>query len=211
MSWRLATSLIKLREQINAEFPNRDKSSDGSIGDPAHSARKSDHNPNPAGVVCAIDIDEDLNGDRTLEQVVTAIRASRDKRVKYIIYEGRITVQGNDLQSWKQYSGPNSHSHHAHISVVSDLADSAEDWSIDGTADHFPVRPSVSFPTLRRGDKGDEVKILQTKLSAKGFAFKIDGEFGPTTERVVRAFQNTNGLQGDGIAGPDTWEKLNAN
>lgn len=208
MSWRLAESLKKLRSQLNAEFPNRDKTSDGSIGDAAHRNRKSDHNPNAQGVVCAIDIDEDLHGDRTLEQVITAIRASRDKRVKYIIYEGRITVLGSDLQSWKKYSGSNAHKHHAHISVYSNLADDVGEWNINGTAEHLPVKPSDSLPLLRPGSKGSGVKTLQTKLNAKGFRLNVDGDFGPATERAVRAFQNANGLRADGIVGPNTWRKL---
>lgn len=208
--WRLAKSLAKLREQINAEFPHRDKTSDGSVGDLAHKGRKSDHNPNLAGVVTAIDIDEDLNGDRTLEQIVTAIRRSKDKRVKYIIYEGRITVQGSDLQSWKKYSGINKHDHHAHISVAASpsLYDDNSDWSINGTADTLATKPSVSLPTLRRGSKGLEVKALQLKLNTHGFKLDADGDFGPSTERAVRAFQNANELTGDGIVGEKTWLKL---
>jgi hypothetical protein len=137
MSWRIAESLKRLREQINAAFPTRDKTSDGGIGDAAHASRNSDHNPwvsdGKQGVVTAIDIDEDLGvDDFELEDLITAIRKSKDPRVKYIIYEGRITVAGSNLQRWKKYTGKNSHSHHAHISVHSDrkLYDDRSDWYI---------------------------------------------------------------------------------
>lgn len=136
MAWRLAESLKRLREQLNAAFPRRDKTSDGSIGDAAHASRNSDHNPwifdGKQGVVSAIDIDEDLNDDLSLQSVIDAICKSKDPRVKYIIYEGRITVQGSELQKWKKYTGKNSHSHHAHISVHSDrkLYDDRSDWRI---------------------------------------------------------------------------------
>mgnify|MGYP001562524195 CR=1 FL=1 len=59
MSWRVAKSLDVLLAQINALSPNRDKSSDGSIGDANHSARTSDHNPDDAGVVKARDFSND--------------------------------------------------------------------------------------------------------------------------------------------------------
>lgn len=59
MAWRLAHSLETLRAQVNAKWPNRSKSSDGSIGDASHSSRLSDHNPDPSGVVRAIDITHD--------------------------------------------------------------------------------------------------------------------------------------------------------
>lgn len=136
MSWRVAESLLKLRDQINAAYPNRDKKSDGSIGDAKHATRSSDHNPwvrdGKMGVVTAIDIDEDLGDGGSLEHIITAIRKSRDKRVKYIIYEGRITVAGSDLQRWKKYTGSNAHKQHAHISVHSDrkLFDSSAEWDL---------------------------------------------------------------------------------
>lgn len=139
MAWRIAESLLQLRKQINAAYPNRDKRSDGGIGDAKHASRNSDHNPwfkdkNGIGIVSAIDIDEDLAPDiHSIEAIVSAIRASKDPRVKYIIYEKRITVPGSNLQKWKAYHGANPHDHHAHISVNSDpkLYDSAKAWNLD--------------------------------------------------------------------------------
>lgn len=141
MTWRLAESLKRLREQINTAYPNRDRSSDGSIGDAKHSARKSDHNPNSAGVVCAIDIDEDLTPTNTVAGIVAQLQISRDPRIKYIIYEGKITVKG-DITRWKPYTGVNPHRHHAHISVVGDpkLYDSRKDWQIAG------LLPDIEMP-----------------------------------------------------------------
>lgn len=157
MSWRIAKSLLKLREQINAAAPGRDKSSDGGIGDANHASRKSDHNPwvkdGQMGVVTAIDIDEDLNTDGTLMQIVDAIRESHDPRVKYIIYEGQITVPG-DITRWKPYSGVNAHRHHAHVSVNSAKAlyDDEREWAIHGSI-ALPVVPDAgSFYTVQAGD-----------------------------------------------------------
>ncbi len=45
MKPRLSKSAIQLREQIDDAFPDRDRTSDGWIGDTRHAARKSDHNP----------------------------------------------------------------------------------------------------------------------------------------------------------------------
>ena len=35
-----------------------------------------------------------------------------------------------------------------------------------------------------------------------------DGDFGPGTERALKAWQADNGLVADGVAGPATFEKL---
>lgn len=155
-SWRVARSLLKLLDQINTFAPTRDKDSDGSIGDQSHAARKSDHNPNAAGVVRAVDIDEDLGTAVTLQQIVDSIAASKDKRVRYIIYEGKITVEGSKLQSWKIYTGVNAHRHHAHFSVSNEstLYDDVSEWSIFGTAPVASTSPSTDerHYVVRRGD-----------------------------------------------------------
>ena len=56
---------------------------------------------------------------------------------------------------------------------------------------------------LKRGLKGAPVKRLQEHL---GIA--ADGDFGPGTERALRAYQEANGLAVDGIAGPDTFTAM---
>ncbi len=64
MKPRLSKSAIQLREQIDDAFPDRDRTSDGWIGDTRHAARKSDHNPDVQGWVRAIDVDRDLAGKK---------------------------------------------------------------------------------------------------------------------------------------------------
>jgi LysM repeat protein len=159
MKWREAKSLETLLEQINTAYPNRDKESDGAIGDAAHATRTSDHNPwvvDSSGihVVTARDFDEDLSANlHSLLPIVNAICRSRDPRVKYIIYEGRITVKGSKLQQWKDYKGVNAHRHHAHISVFPEqkLYDDTRLWSIEAGVPSEPV-PANSFYTVEPGD-----------------------------------------------------------
>lgn len=64
---------------------------------------------------------------------------------------------------------------------------------------------------IRRGDNGPSVVNLQKLLLNAGYDLGkggADGDFGPTTERVVRAFQKATGLVDDGIAGPKTLATL---
>ncbi|HQR50757.1 MAG TPA: peptidoglycan-binding protein [Methylophilaceae bacterium] len=63
--------------------------------------------------------------------------------------------------------------------------------------------------TLKEGDSGKKVIKLQKRLQALGFSpGNIDGEFGPATRAAVIAFQKSEGLLADGIAGPRTQTAL---
>lgn len=71
------------------------------------------------------------------------------------------------------------------------------------------VKPS--FPTLKRGNKGNYVKQLQTLLVNRGYdigKWGIDGDFGQATETAVKKLQKDAGLFVDGVAGSKTWEVL---
>jgi peptidoglycan L-alanyl-D-glutamate endopeptidase CwlK len=65
---------------------------------------------------------------------------------------------------------------------------------------------------LRPGSAGPSVMLLQIRLLALGFDPNgLDGTYGPGTERAVRAFQDSFGLDVDGFVGPDTAEALELN
>jgi len=63
---------------------------------------------------------------------------------------------------------------------------------------------------LHKGDKGTGVKWLQWALSENNYSLKVDGSFGPATDRAVRDFQKRNNLKVDGWVGPATKQKLKA-
>jgi hypothetical protein len=109
----------QLREQIDDAFVERKRHSDGWIGDAAHSNRKSDHNPDKAnGYVRAIDVDKDLDSrSSTGAYLADQIRicAKRDKRIKYVIYSGKI-ASAKSFWRWRTYSGINRHDKHIHVS-----------------------------------------------------------------------------------------------
>jgi lysozyme len=63
---------------------------------------------------------------------------------------------------------------------------------------------------LKLKSKGDAVKSLQQKLVKLGYKINPDGDFGILTENAVKDFQNTNGLQADGIVGPITMGVIDA-
>lgn len=62
---------------------------------------------------------------------------------------------------------------------------------------------------LQLGDSGGDVTALQQALAAHGFnPGAIDGEFGGGTQAAVIAFQNSEQLLADGVAGPRTLAAL---
>jgi lysozyme len=66
----------------------------------------------------------------------------------------------------------------------------------------------MAQPTLKQGAKGDAVQRLQKALARAGQNVTVDGDFGPGTDRAVRAFQAAHGLGVDGVVGPATWVAL---
>ena len=63
--------------------------------------------------------------------------------------------------------------------------------------------PADMLPMLRKGDTGPDVVRLQELLPKW-----VDGNFGPTTESLVKEFQRSQGLVDDGIVGEQTWAAL---
>jgi hypothetical protein len=211
MAWRVAKSLEVLRDQINRAAPRRDKSADGTIGDAAHAARKSDHNVS-GGVVNALDITHDPDDGVNAGLIADTIRASGDKRVTYIISNGRIADSG---KPWRKYNGKNPHTMHFHVSVVnSPLEDDTAPWQI-GMASAGIIERAIAavknvvaptplkYPTLKRGSKGQDVRRLQAMIG-----IKVDGDFGPKTEAALKAKQKKLGVVVDGRCGPYTWRAL---
>jgi hypothetical protein len=130
--YRTAKSLGVLYDQVNALAPHRKRGYDGTIGDAAHAARKSDHNPNAAGVVTAMDLTNDPAGGLDALKLAEALRHSRDPRIKYVIHAGRIFSAKVQPWVWRPYLGADAHQHHVHVSVDADpaLYDSTAPWKI---------------------------------------------------------------------------------
>lgn len=64
--------------------------------------------------------------------------------------------------------------------------------------------------TLRLGDSGNDVGMLQRHLVSAGFPFDVTNRYDEATKVAVAAFQRKAGLVDDGIAGPKTYAALTA-
>ena len=156
MAWRIANSLARLRAQINAAYPNRNKASDGVIGDAAHAASASDHNPNGAGVVCAMDITHSPQTGFDVHALADRLRVNRHPNLKYIISNGRICGAWTGW-AWWPYNGSNRHTSHAHFSVgrgndgqSQPPYDDATNWAIGGAQAPAPSKGTKSIEEVAR-------------------------------------------------------------
>jgi peptidoglycan hydrolase-like protein with peptidoglycan-binding domain len=222
MAWRLAKSLEKMRSQFNQQYPNRNKASDGTVGDASHQSRNSDHNPwikdGSYGVVSAIDITHDPKNGVDVHAICRYMSqpGKRDSRIKYMISAKQICSSTTQPWVWRAYTGSNPHQQHAHWSVKETKShyDDERPWDLGfaGTAPApqppgpaEPMPPPEQRPVLRKGSRGDYVRTVQRLLYAP-----IDGSFGPTTEAAVKGFQRGVALSADGVVGQLTWSELDA-
>lgn len=220
MSWRLARALVALRDGVNARWPARDKSSDGTIGDAAHASRASDHNPfvvvAGTGVVRAVDVDVDGIDAAWFAEQLRLLGAAGDARLTgggYVIYNRRITT--SNFAGWAAYTGSNPHTKHVHTSFSRNEVgfDDPRPWAFltGATAPPTSAPPATGRPTLQQGSTGDAVKSLQKTLNRWYPSLPRlveDGNFGPATKARVAYFQQHAGLTADGIVGPKTWAGL---
>jgi peptidoglycan hydrolase-like protein with peptidoglycan-binding domain len=77
----------------------------------------------------------------------------------------------------------------------------------------MPETTIKPWPLVREGAKDDAVKPLQHLLNDhseddEDRRIPVDGIFGTKTEAAVKAFQEAEKLQVDGIVGPKSWDKL---
>lgn len=150
-AWTLVPCLVALRGEFNRIAPNRDRASDGSIGDTAHQNTNSDHNADEDSAalrdhdtdskneVHAIDVDKDLRVpgltmQRVVDHLVTRCRTGAERRLTYIIYNRRLY---SGVTGWRAegrpYDGANAHTEHAHFSASYDTAREAStaSWHLE--------------------------------------------------------------------------------
>lgn len=194
--WKLAPGLETLRQQVNALAPKRSKASDGTIGDAAHASRTSDHNPNARGVVNALDITHDPSQGVDIAKIATALIASRDPRIKYLIFNGKIVSGAGGTKPWSErvYKGANKHTKHVHISVKDKIGDGTGKWNVEPAFSAAPTAPAKPAPAALKVTK-QVILDVQTRLSALGYnPGGIDGVQGKLTNEAILSFKSENGL-----------------
>jgi len=154
---KLCKASVQLREQIDDSYPSRDRRSDGWVADARHYANnpQSDHIPQN-DIVRAIDIDADLNAHKeeahSLVEQIRKCAKRGDKRIKYIIYDGRIASTTLNWK-WRKYKGANPHRSHFHCSFTT-LGDKDGSW-FDLEGENNEKRPNENAGELGKDFPGN--------------------------------------------------------
>lgn len=134
MASRRLPAIIAFENEMNTAFPDRDRSSDGEVGDARHADSVSNHNRDETGntgwwhdadrinEVHARDTDRDLRKRGWRMEMVLAILLDRcrrgvEKRITEIIFDGYIYTKARGWTK-RKYSGSNPHDKHLHLSYA---------------------------------------------------------------------------------------------
>lgn len=79
----------------------------------------------------------------------------------------------------------------------------ANDWLI-------LMATAIDSGSLKRGERGEDVRLLQAALRINNIQIVVDGWYGPQTAQAVRTYQQMVGIVVDGWAGPQTLGAMRA-
>lgn len=186
---------VTCRSAINRRWPYRDRGSDGWIADSKHTP-PSQHIPDAAGRVRAIDVDRDGI------HVPSVIAAMLMHPASWYVIHNRRIMSRRDAFRPRAYTGDNPHTGHIHRSTLLTTTADAD------TSPYPLIAGPAHWPVLKRGSTGHSVRELQALLIGHGYSLAIDAAFGDATDRAVRAFQlrrqvahSVRAGNGDGIVG----------
>lgn len=161
----LTPGMKNLGNQFNKRWPRRYGTSDGAVGDYAHTQEKSGHNPDDTSQhnaewedadnvkdIRAIDVDSDLNDPEvSMQDVIDHLRKlpNLGKVIRYMIYNRKMYHVNNNFNP-TNYTGASAHTEHAHFSGAwNEAADqnTTFDFQFDKLGDSMPTVEEIwNFP-----------------------------------------------------------------
>lgn len=210
MKWYPVAGIPTMTAAVNKRWPDRDKKSDGVLGDPQHAARNSDHNPDSKGCVHAQDIDSDLRGSKHdvrwfADQLTAYARMNRagSVRFKNIVFQDQVASGTYPDHYWTWRDGSYGHFSHIHISYSTQGENDGMDFNIpilhgqagvwDGAVPFYDVLVNAA----KTGAANKATWRLACRLKELGF---YEGNVLPEGKQAypknaVRAMQDYMGWQ----------------
>jgi hypothetical protein len=120
---RAMPAAIAVLRQATALKPKRMKASDGLLPSAAHMKQSptSDHNTG-----YAVDLTHDPKHNIDCADIFEKLK--EDKRVKYLIFKGKIWSKERADEGNRKYTGSNQHTKHLHISINDDMGTDTSPW-----------------------------------------------------------------------------------
>lgn len=206
--WRAMSSLIVLRDQVNAIAPDRGRASDGLVGDAAHQQEVSDHNPHDVDgvgrdIVSALDLTHDPAHGFDSYRFAETLRENRDSRIKYVISDHRIFFSyvhyGTPAWTWGPYGGADPHTNHTHVSVIDNrsaevnrLSDTRTPWNLEDDmaitdADASKIASTLLGTTLGRGTRTVGQAIQDTDARTAQILTAVTGALPALVQQAIQA------------------------
>jgi hypothetical protein len=209
---RLVAAGVKLRDQVNARWPDRDTASDGWIADGNHDPA-SFHQPDADGWVRALDLDENL-GERGAMRVLADQLAAHCRRgepgsgrILHIVYEDQVasgTPGKGHPDYWRFRGSGYGHTQHMHISFTDAARRDGRPFPLDILESDMPlsdddvkrIAAAVWNTVIKTGWQNDgtfdatnrqDVRALTALSDARGVARKIAYQGSPTTDEAAIA------------------------
>lgn len=158
-----APACKKALADATLRWPQRNRASDGILGDARHQARKSDHNSGNAF---------DVTHDSIRGPDCTALsrQVINDPRVTYVIWNSQIYNRTHNTPQWRQYTGANKHLTHMHVSIKPESRDDLSPWPWSPVE---PVKPKY----------GDATEFVREFQRVHGLT--VDGIAGVKTYKAL--------------------------
>ena len=114
---------IAVLRQATAIKPLRKKVSDGLLPSAAHQVQNPDSDHNTG---YAVDLTHDPINGIDCKDIFEKLK--EDKRVKYLIFQGKIWSKEKAKQGNRVYTGSNKHTKHLHISINDGMGNDTSPW-----------------------------------------------------------------------------------
>lgn len=116
---------------------------------------------------------------------------------------GQVDKQNMTVHRWfAKKSCPGDYLFNLHSSIAAEV-----NARLNG-AQPKPEKIEVAKYTIKKGDSGENVKLLQKDLNQFGCGLKEDGKFGPASVAALKAWQTKYKLTADGSYGPKSYKKM---